>query len=167
MKPDHSGFSALSNLPGLGARQTAFLPGAKRKAATREEFIRWAKSAEMKPVFEGLAHEAVRMKQYLGSEHVLGKRALWVLLTTEAVCRQEWEFLLQPAKDADVLEGIRIVGDLLLDAARVDGRSEPLENEDFWRSFLLNLCVDWGAAATELKLASKQLYSVQLRRNNS
>jgi hypothetical protein len=153
--------------PGPPTTEMPLLPGATRKAVTMDEFIDWAKSAEMKPVFDKLAREAVQMKQYLGADHVVGKRALWVLLTIEAICRQERGFQLEPVNDADVVEGIRIVGDLLLAAAQADEQPEPFESEDFWKDFLLGLCIAWGGPATEVKLDPHRLYSVQLRRKAS
>lgn len=153
--PDQSRFPAPEN---------SWLPGVTRKAQTIDEFMSWAKCAEMRSVFDKLAVDAVHMKEYLGSEELSGKRCLWLLLAVESVCRQESSVRLEPNNEAEMVEGVEIVSEMMLAAAGACGKPEPLKSQDFWRDFIFALCMAWGGPATMLELDPHHLYAVQIRR---
>src|SRR5207248_2328601 len=102
-----------------------------RKAQTPDEFMAWATCAEMVPIFDDLAAEALRMKEDMGSD-VAGPRGLWLLLAVEAVCRQERSVGLK-SNDAEMLVGVEIISEMLLTAAVKYGKPEPFTSQGFWR----------------------------------
>ena len=144
--------------------ENLWLPGVSRKAETTDEFMAWAKCAEMKPVFDKLASEALRLKDELGPDEVAGKRGLWLLLAVEAVCRQQSAVQLGTEAEAEFAEGIEIISEMALGAAGAYGQPEPMKSQEFWKDFIFALCAAWGGMATAIELDPHRLYAVQIRR---
>lgn len=144
--------------------ENLWLPGVKRKARTVGEFVAWAECEEMKPVWDRLGSEALHMLEDIGPDQVAGKRGLWLLLAVEAVCRQQKAVQLEQGIEDEMAEGIGIINEMVLGAAGAYGRPAPLNDQEFWRSFIFGLCITWGGTATMLTLHPHHLYAVQIRR---
>lgn len=142
-----------------------WLPGVTRKAQTTHEFMDWVNSAAMEPVFDRLATEALRMNEDLGSDQLMGKRGLWLLLVVEAICRQQGSVGLGENNDAEMAEGVGIISEMILGAAGAAYMiQEPLRSQQFWKDFILALSMAWGGPAIILGLNPHRLYAVQIRR---
>jgi len=150
-----------SRFPGS---EGSWLPGAKQPARTADEFVAWISCRQMEPILDGLATSARRMKEEMGADDLAGKRGLWLLLAIEAMCRQQTSVALPADNDAEMLEGIGIMSEMLIAAAGAYGKPEPLSSQQFWRDFIVGLSMAWALPAMTLKLDPNRLYAVQIRR---
>jgi hypothetical protein len=145
---------------GLGR---AWLPKVRRKAESMEQFLGWATSAEMKPVFDNLAECIMRLDDHMEPEQLFGKKCMWLLLAVESVCRQEDVLKLGQNHEAEMAEGVGIMMEMVLAAGGAYGKREPFKDKEFWRDFIIGICMAWGGPATMLKLDPERLYAVQIR----